>query len=368
MKGDIKMNNKKWLVLALVAAVLCCVSAAVLAEVTTVECPAPVAIGQTFQFTVEGSFQSARSPVVITDLTEKPMITRLIEYSDGTKNLSEDIEISFSVKNWNCVRADDGTYWGNYKVVFQLKPLKGTPAGDYYAKLAFYKPQVTVCNVYFSVKPAANGLLHDSNTGADYLVSSNGKNLSLKALNNSNKKAFTIPANVTVGTVKYPVTQVEANALKGNTKLTTLVIGKNVTSVGNYAFKNCSALTKVSGGTGLVTLGRGVFYMDKKLTSVNLGSKLKTIGVQCFYKCVNLAKVTIPLNVTKIAAQAFYGCSGLKSVIIKTAKLTYGSIGKNAFSGINATFTVPAGKETLYKALLKAAGVPVGERTLLTAR
>ncbi|MBQ7182768.1 MAG: leucine-rich repeat domain-containing protein [Clostridia bacterium] len=361
------MRSRKWLVAALLAAVLCCVGAAALAE-QNIEAPAPIAVGQIFKFNVEGSFQSVRSPVVI-DVTQKPMAYRMFQYADGTKNLSTDIEIAFNVKSWNCVRAADGTYWGNYSVDLQLKPLKGTPAGEYYGEITFQAPSVKVCTVSFSVKPAANGLLHDSNSGADYLVSSNGKNLSLKALNNSNKKAFTIPANVTVGTVKYPVTKVEANALKGNKKLTTLVIGKNVTSIGNYAFKNCTALTKVSGGTGLVTLGRGVFYLDKKLTSVNLGTKLKTIGVQAFYKCSSLAKVTIPLNVTKIATQAFYGNTKLKSVIIKTPKLTYGSIGKNAFGGTpNPTFQVPAGKETLYKALLKASGVPVDERALIIAR
>ena len=79
--------------------------------------------------------------------------------------------------------------------------------------------------------------------------------------------------------------------------------------------------------------------------------------------------MTIPLNVTKIATQAFYGNTKLKSVIIKTPKLTYGSIGKNAFGGTpNPTFQVPAGKETLYKALLKASGVPVDERALVIAR
>ncbi len=361
------MRSRKWLVAVLLLAVLCCVGAAALAE-QTIEAPAPVAVGQIFKFTVEGSFQSARSPYVI-NVNEKPMAYRLFQYADGTKNLSTDIEIAFNVKNWNCTRAADGTYWGNYRVELRLKPLKGTPAGEYIGEITFQAPSVKVCTVKFSVKPAANGLLHDSNSSADYLVSSSGKNLSLKALNNANKKSFTIPANVTVGTVKYPVTKVEANALKGHKKLTTLVIGKNVTSIGSYAFRNCTALTKVSGGTGLVTLGRGAFYLDKKLASVNLGSKLKTIGVLAFYKCSSLTKVTIPINVTKISNQAFYADTKLKSVIIKTPKLTYGSIGKNAFGGTpNPTFQVPAGKETLYKALLKASGVPVDERTLVIAR
>ena len=248
---------------------------------------------------------------------------------------------------------------------FTLTPLKGTPAGEYVGEIFFGAPQATVCTISFSVKPYASGLLHDSNLGVDYLVSANGKNLSLKALT-SNRKSLIIPAYVTVGSVKYPVTKIEANAFKGNKTLTTVAIGKNVTTVGNYAFKNCAALKKVTGGTGVTVYNRGVFASCKKLTSVNLGAKLTTIGVQAFYKCTALPKVVIPAKVTKISLQAFYGCSKLKAVSIKTRNLTTGSIGKNAFGATpNPTFTVPAGKEALYTKLLRDSGINVGSAMIL---
>ncbi len=354
------MNSKKVWILILCALALSLMSALALAEPQAVTASAPIAVGQKWSFTVEGSFQNAKSPTVV-DPSSYPVVYRLFKYADGTKNWSNSIEIAYAFQSYNCVRnTSTGTYYGNYRITFSLKPLTGTPAGQYHGEISFYAPQAVVCTVDFTVKPAANGLLHDSNTGAEYLVSSNGKNLSFKALTNANKKTFTIPANVKIGTVNYPVTKVEANALKDNAKLTTLVIGKNVTSIGNYAFRNCAALKKVSGGTGVTTLGRGVFYLDKKLTTVNLGSKLKTIGVQAFYKCSTLASVTIPVNVTKISTQAFYGCTKLSTITIKTTKLVTGSIAKNAFGGTPApTFKVPSTKVSTYDNLIKKSGLNI---------
>ena len=358
------MKHSKSLVLALLVLFLCLAGTAALAEPAAVEASSPIAVGKTWSFTVEGSFANATSPTEV-DTTAKPLAYRLFQYEDGTKNLSTSIEISYTFNSYNCIRSTQGTYYGNYSMNFTLKPLKGTPAGDYVGEIFFEAPQATVCTVSFTVKPYASGLLHDSNLGVDYLVSANGKNLSLKALTGS-RKSLIIPAYVTVGTVKYPVTKIEANALKGNTTLTTLAIGKNVTTVGNYAFKNCTALKKVTGGTGITVLNRGAFAGCKKLTSVNLGAKLTTIGVQAFYKCTTLPKVVIPANVTKISLQAFYGCSKLKAVNIKTKKLVTGSIGKNAFGATpNPTFTVPAGKLTLYTKLLKDSGINITSTTIL---
>lgn len=364
MKGAISMKYRKGLVLALVVLALSLISVLALADAETVTAPTPIAIGQQFNFKVVGSYSNARSATVV-DTSVYPAVFRLFQYKDGTKNLSTSIEIAYTFNSYNCIRSAQNTYYGNYSINFTLKPLKGTPAGDYVGEITFQAPQATVCYIYFSVKPYAGGLLHDSNLGADYLVLAGGKNVSFKALTSA-RKSLIIPANVAVGSVNYPVTKIEANAFKGNTKLTTVAIGKNVSTIGNYAFKNCTALKKVTGGSGVTVINRGAFAGCKVLTAVNLGAKLKTIGVQAFYKCTSLPKVTIPANVTKISLQAFYGDKKLKSVVIKTKKLVTGSIGKNAFGGTpKPTFTVPAGKEKLYADLLRDSGLPIPMATIV---
>ena len=51
---------------------------------------------------------------------------------------------------------------------------------------------------------------------------------------------------VIIDGVTYPVTRIAAKACKGNKKIKSVTIGKNVTSIGKYAFKGCKKLKKVT--------------------------------------------------------------------------------------------------------------------------
>jgi hypothetical protein len=106
------------------------------------------------------------------------------------------------------------------------------------------------------------------------------------------KKSLTIPASVTYKGISYKVTSVADNAVKGRTKLTKVILGKNLTNIGSSAFEGCSAV--------------------------------KT--------------VTIPAKVKTIGAKAFKDCAALKTVTIKAADLV--SIGLAAFEAINSSATV----------------------------
>lgn len=59
-------------------------------------------------------------------------------------------------------------------------------------------------------------------------------------------KNVTIPATVTWQGITYQVTSVSAKALKGNKKLTGVVVGKNVTKIGASAFEGCKSLKKIT--------------------------------------------------------------------------------------------------------------------------
>ena len=51
-----------------------------------------------------------------------------------------------------------------------------------------------------------------------------------------------VPAFVKVNGVTYQVTSVSGKAFKGNSKVTKIIIGKNVTKIGKKAFSKCKKL------------------------------------------------------------------------------------------------------------------------------
>jgi len=124
-------------------------------------------------------------------------------------------------------------------------------------------------------------------------------------------KKVTINNSVNLGGKNYTVVSVAANAFKGNKKITSAVIKKNLKTIGKNAFAGCTKLKKVT-------------MNSKKLTMIN--------------------------------AKAFFGCRSLKSIVIKSKVLK--KVGKNAFKGIHkkATIKVPAAKLKAYTKLLSKKG------------
>ena len=172
--------------------------------------------------------------------------------------------------------------------------------------------------------------------GAKYKVTASNS-VSYKAPTKASATGVVVPASVKINGKVYKVTTVEAKAFKGNTKLTKVVIGKNVQTVGKNAFAGCTNLTTVTFGSNVTTIGDGAFSGCKKLTKVVIPGKVKKIGKKAFYKCTNL-----------------------KKIIIKTKKLGKKSIGANAFKGINkkAAVSVPKAKKKAYTKYLRKAGLP----------
>ena len=74
------------------------------------------------------------------------------------------------------------------------------------------------------------------------------------------RKQVTIPASVVFCQKRYKVTSIDAKACAGDTKLTRVTIGKNVTRIGKRAFWKCKKLKKV-------------IYKGKKIRKKNLGKQ-----------------------------------------------------------------------------------------------
>lgn len=149
-------------------------------------------------------------------------------------------------------------------------------------------------------------------SGGKYELDNNTMEATFIAPEKEESSNLTIPATVTIDGYPYKVTGIAANAFKSMSKLTKVIIGKNVTTIGNNAFSGCKTLKTVKGMAGVNSFGDGAFQ-----------------------KCAELAKITITKGVTQIGKNAFNGCSKLKTITIKATKLK--SIGKNAFSGIMET-------------------------------
>ena len=109
---------------------------------------------------------------------------------------------------------------------------------------------------------------------------------------------------------------------------------------------------------------------SKRVRTISIPASIKVYGKT--YKvtsiaagaCRNLSsltKVTIGKNVAKIGKNAFAGCKLVSAFIIKTAKLTAGSVGSGAFkTGNKKKTTVQCPKSVLkaYKKLLPKKGMP----------
>lgn len=124
-------------------------------------------------------------------------------------------------------------------------------------------------------------------------------------------KKINLPDTVQLNGESYRVTAVAASAFKGNKKVTSAVIGKNVKVIGSSAFKGCKSLKKVTVKS----------------------TKLSQIG-----------------------SSAFSGCGKLKSMVIKSKVLK--KAGKKAFQGIHkkAVIKVPAAKLGAYRKILAKKG------------
>lgn len=88
-------------------------------------------------------------------------------------------------------------------------------------------------------------------------------------------KKLTIPNAVTVDGITYKVTSIADNACKNNKKLTTVVIGKNVTKIGKNAFSGCKNVKKITLTAGkLKTISKNAFKgIHKKATITVKGTK-----------------------------------------------------------------------------------------------
>ena len=154
----------------------------------------------------------------------------------------------------------------------------------------------------------------------------------------------TIPATVVVDGVTCKVTEVSADAFKGNKTVQNVTIQADVTTLPNDMFKGCTNLQAVTLPSGITGVPSGMFNGCGKLKTIKIPGKVTEIGANAFKNCKALTKITIPKPVKTIGNSAFSGCSKLKTVTFhKKAVLT--TIGNSVFSGCKAMKTISLPKK-----------------------
>ena len=169
-----------------------------------------------------------------------------------------------------------------------------------------------------------------------------------------NRVNITIPSTIVVDGLSspIPVENIERDAFKGKTEITTISFGNNIKSIdvsafegctgietvalGNtslkeiasYAFKGCSALATVTLPNSTTKIGDEAFYNCVALADINIPTALTTLGKGAFYKCLLITSATLPAGITIINDDTFRDC-GLLATVIFNGNVT--KIGKNAF-------------------------------------
>lgn len=87
-----------------------------------------------------------------------------------------------------------------------------------------------------------------------------------------------------------------AEAFAGNTSLTSITLGENVTEIQYGAFKDCTGLTSITFKDKLVTIGNAAFSNNTSLKKITLPKNLEKLGSGVFAGCDKLSKISIDKN------------------------------------------------------------------------
>ncbi len=107
-----------------------------------------------------------------------------------------------------------------------------------------------------------------------YKINNLSKTAVTYAKTTDKKSSIKIPDTVTIRGVKYKVTEIGANALKNNKKITKLTVGKNVTTIGKEAFKGCKKLKTVNiKSTSIKKIGKNALRGTNNNLTIKVPSK-----------------------------------------------------------------------------------------------
>lgn len=128
-----------------------------------------------------------------------------------------------------------------------------------------------------AIRPAEKGADITKGNNLYKVSSSNPGNPTVKfvGLVNANVSSVSIPETVSAGGVRYRVTLITNNALKGNKSITSVVINKNMKSISAKAFYNCKKLKKIKLKSKTITK-----INNKAFSKIHANAKFYTYNSQ----------------------------------------------------------------------------------------
>ncbi len=217
------------------------------------------------------------------DYTGKPIVPKVKIYFNGKEKIELIEGTDFTVTAENNVEPGTGTVTirglGPYRSAMQSysfkirEPEKSNNGGN---------------GTVTGKKPLAKGSTFTYSFGTYKVTSSSAKNPTVTLVKvNTNPKSLKIPDKVYDGNkVAYKVTAIGANACKQKSRLTTLIVGKNVTSIGKNAFSDCGKLGKMTYQRANIKIGKNAYKRIKSKASVTVKSGTKA-EKKAFVKSIN---------------------------------------------------------------------------------
>ena len=148
---------------------------------------------------------------------------------------------------------------------------------------------------------------------------------------------ITIPENITVKNVTYPVKYINTDAFQGCTSLQSVTLPKKLERIYSRAFFGCTALSTITIPSSVEEIGQAAFYGCTSLSEVYglQSSKIKTIGANAFCQCSNLRSINLPNTIEIIGNSAFENATHYSTNISLTLPESLKRIGDKAFMGVS---------------------------------
>ncbi|MBD5278103.1 MAG: leucine-rich repeat protein [Bacteroides sp.] len=130
--------------------------------------------------------------------------------------------------------------------------------------------------------------------------------------------AINIPSSIEYKNMQFDVNEIEYNAFKNNSDITSVIIPSSVSSIGHQAFFCCWNLEEVvMEYSNITTIAYAVFSNCYKLKTIRLPNTVKEIGQSAFNSCEALYSIYLPNSIERIYMYAFNECKNLKEVHIE---------------------------------------------------
>ena len=217
--------------------------------------------------------------------------------------------------------------------------------GDYFIDKAakiFYGPKTDTGWPTTGISLVANQVMT-----TDYQLSEDGKTL-VKWLNS---KTSYIDMNLDPKLRDVTTIADGAFSVPGlRDRLSTIIIGDDVTEIQASAFHGCGALRRVELPEGLTAIAPNTFEACMSLQYINIPETVTSIGSYAFANCTKLKKITIPKGVGRFEARTFVGCTALKTLVLENPIAFNIDQVSNAFAGTTLTsIFVPHAAKQAYK-------------------